>query len=79
MAHAVWAPDGRTLYFKVHTDGVTSLWSVSPSGGRPRQLVRFADPEWQSVRNDLATDGKRLFFDVEDRQADVFVAQLLSK
>jgi len=40
--------------------------------------VRFADPEWQSVRNDLATDGKRLFFEVEDRQADVFVAQLIA-
>jgi hypothetical protein len=63
----------------VHTeDGGTSLWSVSVQGGRPRELVRFADPEWQSVRNDLATDGKRLFFDVEDRQADVFVAQLIA-
>jgi len=79
VSHAVWGPDGHTLYLKVHTeDGSTSLWSVSVQGGRPRELVRFADPEWQSVRNDLATDGKRLFFDVEDRQADVFVAQLIA-
>jgi len=79
VSHAIWAPDGRTLYLKVHTNGVTSFWSVSAQGGRPRELVRFADPEWQSVRNDFTTDGKRLFFDVEDRQGDIFVAELISR
>ena len=80
VAHAIWAPDGRTLYCKVHDErGVTSFWSVSSQGGRPRELFRFDDPEWQSVRNDLATDGKRLFFDVEDRQSDIFVAELIPR
>ncbi|HEY7194615.1 MAG TPA: protein kinase [Gemmatimonadales bacterium] len=80
VGHAVWGPDGRTLYLKVHDErGATSLWSVSVAGGKPRELLRFVDPEWQSVRNDLATDGKRLFFDVEDRQSDIFVAQLISR
>ena len=81
VGHAVWAPDGRTLYLKVHDEhGGTSFWSVSVggAGGKPRELLRFGDPEWQSVRNDLATDGKRLFFEVEDRQSDIFVAQLIS-
>jgi len=80
VGHAIWAPDGRTLYLKVHDEhGSTSFWSVSAQGGRPRELIRFADPEWQSVRNDFTTDGKRLFFDIEDRQSDIFVAQLLSR
>jgi len=80
VGHAIWAPDGRTLYLKVHDGhGAASFWSVGVQGGRPRELVRFVDPEWQSVRNDFATDGKRLFFDVEDRQSDIFVAQLISR
>ena len=77
VSHAIWAPDGRALYLKVHdARGLTSFWSVDAHGGRPRELLRLADPEWQSVRNDFATNGKRLFFDVEDRQSDVFVADL---
>ena len=80
VTHAVWSPDGRMLYCKVHdARGLTSVWSVSVQGGRPRQLFRFDDPEWQSVRNDLATDGKRLFFDVQDRESDIFVAELISR
>ena len=79
-SHAIWSPDGRTLYLKVHAEhGLTSFWSVSAQGGRPRELLRFADPEWQSVRNDFTTDGKRLFFEVEDRQSDIFVAELISR
>ena len=80
VSHAIWSPDGRTLYLKAHdARGFASLWSISVQGGQPRELFRFADPEWQSARNDLATDGKRLFFDVEDRQSDIFVAQLISR
>ncbi|HWC72362.1 MAG TPA: hypothetical protein VG454_00395, partial [Gemmatimonadales bacterium] len=79
-SHAIWSPDGRTLYCKVHdARGFTSFWSVSAQGGRPRLLLRMDDPAWQSTRNDFATDGKRLFFDVEDRQSDVFVAQLVPR
>jgi len=80
VGHAVWGSDSHTLYLKVHDEhGTTSFWSVSVDGGKPRELGRLVDPEWQSVRNDFATDGKRLFFDVEDRQADIFVAQLISR
>ena len=77
---ARWSPDGRTLYFKAHdARGFTSFWSVRAQGGRPRLLVRFDDPAWQSSRNDFSTDGKRLYFAVEDRQSDVFVADLIKR
>ena len=77
---ARWSPDGRTLYFKAHdVRGAASFWSVSAQGGRARLLVRFDDPAWQSSRNDFTTDGKRLYFAVEDRQSDVFVADLLKR
>jgi len=74
----VWAPDGHTTYFKAHDAlGRASLWSVNAEGGRPRLLVRFPDPDRQSSRADFATDGVRLYFAIEDRQSDVFVAELL--
>jgi serine/threonine-protein kinase len=77
---ARWSPDSRTLYFKSHDSrGRTSLWSISAQGGRPRPLVRFEDPAWQSNRKDFATDGRRLYFPVEDRQSDVFVADLIAR
>jgi Tol biopolymer transport system component len=79
VGYGIWAPDGRTLYFKVHLAGRASLWSISLVGGRPRPLVRFDDPAFQSARNDFSTDGKNFYFAVEDRQSDVFVADLIRR
>ena len=77
-AQVVWGLDGRTIYFKAHDAlGRASFWSVNPDGGDPRLLVRFPDPDRQSSRRDFATDGVRFFFAIEDRQSDVFVAELL--
>ena len=76
----MWSPDGRTLYYKAHDGrGGTSFWSVPATGGAPRLLVRFTDPDRQSSRTDFATDGKRFYFAIEDRQSDVFVAETLSR
>ena len=76
----VWGRDGRTIYYKAHDlQGRASLWAVSAAGGRPRQLVRFDDPERQSTRRDFATDGTRLFFTIDDRQSDIFVAELIER
>jgi serine/threonine protein kinase len=74
-----WSPDSRNLFFKIHdARGRAAFWSVSAQGERPRLLVRFDDPAFQSARKDFATDGKRLYFTVEDRQSDVFVADLVT-
>jgi serine/threonine-protein kinase len=78
--HVHWGPDSRTLYYKTHDpQGRTSFWAVSVDGGRPRLLVRFTDPERQSSRRDFATDGSRLYFAIEDRQSDVFVAEMIAR
>ncbi|HYT82308.1 MAG TPA: protein kinase [Gemmatimonadales bacterium] len=77
---AEWSPDGRTLYYKAHDSlGRASFWSVSAAGGRPRLLVRFTDLSRPSSRRDFATDGRRFYFAIEDRQSDVFVAELITK
>ena len=70
-------PTGRLIYFK-SVDGVgrASLWSMAASGGTPRLLVRFDDPTRPSYRPEWTTDGKRFFFTVNDRQSDVWVADV---
>lgn len=74
---ALWTPDGRTLIFKSHdAQHRTSFWAVPAAGGNPRLLTRLDDPNWQSLRPFFATDGKRLYFPVEDRQSDIYVAEV---
>jgi Tol biopolymer transport system component/DNA-binding SARP family transcriptional activator len=77
---AQWAPDGRTLYYKaLEAEGRTSIWSISPEGGLPRLLVRFDDPAHLSSRAEFATDGKRFYFTVPERESDIWRMELVAK
>jgi Tol biopolymer transport system component len=76
-ANVVVAEDGRMLYFKSRDEtGRSSIWAVSLSGCKPRKLVFFADLDRPSIRGDFAVGGGRLFFTLEDRQADIWVAEV---
>lgn len=75
-----WDRDGRTLYYKTHdASGRASFWSISAAGGRPRLLVHFDDIARPSSRADFATEGQRFYFAIEDRQSNVFVAEVSKK
>ncbi|HEV8362659.1 MAG TPA: protein kinase [Gemmatimonadaceae bacterium] len=75
-----WSPDGRRVFFKsLDSMGRASLWVVPASGGRPRLLVRFDDPTRPSSRPDFATDGRRFYFTIEDRQSDIWVAEIAKR
>jgi serine/threonine protein kinase/Tol biopolymer transport system component len=77
---AIFAANGRELYFKSHdARGKASFWSIPAAGGRPRLLARFDDPARASNRFDFASDGKRFYFTLEDRQSDVWVAELTAR
>jgi len=75
---AKWSRDGRTIYFKASDRaGRGSIWALPATGGRPRLLVRFDDPERPSYRSPgWATDGRRFYFTINDRQSDIYVAEL---
>jgi hypothetical protein len=76
----VVSEDGRTLYFKSHdVQGQASLWAVPLSGGRPRLLVRFDASLGSSNRPDFAAGAGRFFFTIEDRQSDIWVAQVIGR
>jgi TolB protein len=77
---AQWAPDGRTVYYKaLDAEGHASLWSISPEGGIPRLLVRFDDPTRPSSRAEFATDGKRFYFTVQERESDIWRMELIGR
>ncbi len=79
-AQVKWSPDGHAIYYKAHDAlGRASFWMADTAGGAPRLLVQFPNPERQSSRKDFTTNGKHFFFTIEDRQSDVFVAELLQQ
>ena len=72
-----WNPDGSAILFKSRdARGRAGFWSVPAQGGIPSLLIRLTDPERQSNRREFATDGTRIYFTMDDRQSDVFVAEL---
>jgi Tol biopolymer transport system component len=77
---AIFSANGRDLYFKSHdAQGRASFWSMPAAGGRPRLLARFEDPARASNRFEFASDGRRFYFTVEDRQSDLWVAELVRR
>jgi Tol biopolymer transport system component len=74
---AIYSANGRALYFKSHdAGGRASFWSIPVSGGRPRLLARLDDPARASNRFEFASDGKRFYFTIEDRQSDIWMADV---
>jgi eukaryotic-like serine/threonine-protein kinase len=72
-----WSRDGRGVYFKSHDDqGRASIWYQALSGGRPRLIVRFDDLSRPSFRGSFDLDGGRFFFAINDRQSDIWVAEV---
>ena len=77
---AQWSPDGRTVYYKaLDAEGRASIWAIPAAGGTPRLLVRFDDPARPSPRAEFATDGKRLYFTVSERESDIWQVALDGK
>jgi TolB protein len=72
-----WVSGGTTVLFRARDrDGSDAFRLVPVTGGQSRPLVRFDDPNRPSSRGEWATDGRRLYFTIDDRQSDIFVAEL---
>ncbi len=69
--------DGRTVYLKSHdAEGRASFWAIPEAGGPPRLLAHLSDPARPSSRGDFTVDDTRLYFTLDERQSDVFVADV---
>ena len=70
---AYWATDGLLYFQRQDKRGNASFWSVSPTGGAPRLLVRHDPALHSSARGTFSVGHGRLYFPSEDRQSDVWV------
>ncbi len=76
----VWRGAGSVLYFKSHDAvGRAMFWTIPATGGRPHLLLRLDDLTHPSNRPDFAVDAERLYFAIQDRQSDVWIAELTHK
>jgi eukaryotic-like serine/threonine-protein kinase len=75
--NALWSPNGRTMYVRTaDRRGLASFWALPATGGRPRLLVRFDNPAKPSYHTLWATDGRRFYFTINDRQSNIYLAEL---
>jgi len=68
--------DGTAFIAKGEDRVSPGFWSVPIAGGAPRLLVRLDDPRRTSPRPEFASDGRRLFFMLTERESDVWAVRL---
>ena len=75
-----WGRDSKNLFFRSRDQAGRSLfWSLPVEGGPARLVARLDDPARPSYRLDFATDGRRIYFTVNDRQSDISVVELIER
>jgi len=55
-----WSPDGQSLTYTAHRDGISNIWAQPLSGGPAKQLTDFKSEG--RLRFDWSRDGKQLVF-----------------
>jgi Tol biopolymer transport system component len=74
---AMFSKDGRSIYFKSHDAEGHAMFSVVPAtGGTARVVVRFPDLARPSSRQGFSMSATRFYFPVEDRQSNIWLADL---
>ena len=68
--------DGATYIAKGEDAVGPGFWGIPIAGGAPRLLVRLDDPRRTAPRPEFATDGRRIFFTLTERDADVWAVRL---
>jgi serine/threonine-protein kinase len=57
-------------------DGTVGIWQIGISGDPERRLIHFSDPEKQPYRTNLDIDAHNFYFNLGDRQSDVYTMEL---
>jgi serine/threonine protein kinase/Tol biopolymer transport system component len=73
---SVLSPDGMTVIVKGLDRLGAGFWSLPVTGGAPRLLVRLDDPRRMSTRPEFASDGRRIFFMLTEREADLWAVRV---
>jgi Tol biopolymer transport system component len=73
-----YALDGRILFLGI-VGGRRGFYAASAGSGPARLLVRFDDPLRQPWYAAFHSDGTRLFFTLDDRESDIWVADVRAR
>lgn len=77
---ARFGDDATALYFKSRDErGRASIWSVPPTGGKPKLRVRFDDSARPSNNPRWDVGGGRFYFTIDDWQSDIRVIDVIAK
>jgi Tol biopolymer transport system component len=69
-----WSPDGQFIYHVAMQSGVRNIWKVAVNGKYREQITdyRYATHNVHRMTS-LATDGRELFFAVQERTGDLWL------
>ena len=76
---SVMTPDGDAILVKGVDRVGAGFWTVPVAGGSPRLLARLDDARRHSPRPEFTSDGRRIFFLLTERAADVWSATLVGR
>ncbi|NUM69145.1 PD40 domain-containing protein [candidate division KSB1 bacterium] len=69
-----WSPDGQFIYHVVMQSGVRNIWKVAVNGENREQITAYRYSTHHVHRmTSLATDGRELFFAVQERDGDLWL------
>jgi TolB protein len=75
-----WSEDGRLIYFNSHdARGNAAIWSIPATGGTPRLLVHFDDPNRPNNRVEWSYRRGRAYFVLTELQSDVWVMEMVPR
>lgn len=73
---SVISPDGNSVIVKGEDRFGPGFWSVPTTGVTPRLRARLDDARRSSPRPEFTSDGRRVFFMLTEREADVWAMRL---
>jgi Tol biopolymer transport system component len=71
-----WAKDGLIYFTDQDARGNAAIWSLAPTGGAPRLLVRLDQSLHTSYRAAITVGNGQIYFTSEDRESDVWVMDI---
>ena len=76
-AFTEWSPDSRRLFYKtVLQSGISLIWAIPVSGGKPTLVARLDDPARPSLRYEFDVTATHLYTTLGKHESDVWVIEL---
>lgn len=57
-------------------DGTSSIWQIALNGDPEVRLIHLTDPQRQFYRTTIGVDAKYFYFNLGDRQSDIWTMEL---